>query len=251
MPRRFYDAFVRQIAEHIRLATFFTCIPRQERDANAIALPTHSVGRTGRRSAAAPLFSHATLEPQVAVEALTKASSEVTITVNEVKARAGGASTSFVYGEVMLESLPSLASSLQLTSADVFVDIGSGLGGVCLYLAMTTPVAELKVFMQDTDIHARWSAVSKRWSDFAQGRTVVYCNNLVFAETDKIKLLSLLAASNVCRMCVLTSLNADRGAVNGKKRKTVSTDFVAVYPTKSTFDIDTTHGRATCHVFKR
>lgn len=53
---------------------------------------------------------------------------------------AGGNPT---YGEITFEGLTTLLRDLKLTEKDVFYDLGSGVGKVCVQVALTTPAAAI------------------------------------------------------------------------------------------------------------
>lgn len=57
------------------------------------------------------------------------------------------------YGEITIESVAQLLNDLALTNHDLFFDLGSGVGKVCMQVALTTPARAIGIELSPTRCH--------------------------------------------------------------------------------------------------
>lgn len=94
------------------------------------------------------------LRPEVAEEVINSAYKNITgfglnVEESEIIKSKGGSAT---YGEIRFSSLQTLLNDLNLTKGDTFYDLGSGVGKVCMQVALVTPAKAIGIELSTTRV---------------------------------------------------------------------------------------------------
>lgn len=82
------------------------------------------------------------------------------------------------YGEITTESVAQLLNNLKLTSKDIFYDLGSGVGKVCVQVALTTPAQAVGVELSPT----RYQGAQLIKEELIKRNILINSNKLKFIE---------------------------------------------------------------------
>jgi precorrin-6B methylase 2 len=107
------------------------------------------------------------------------------------------------YGEITTESVAQLLNDLHLTVKDLFFDLGSGVGKVCVQVALTTPARAIGVELSQT----RAQGAQRIKEELLKHNILTDANKLKFIEQNILNTdLSKATAIFMCSTCFSDSL---------------------------------------------
>lgn len=108
------------------------------------------------------------LEPGVAEEIINNSYKDITgFGLNsEESALISSKGGNATYGEIRFQSLQTLLDDLNLTSKDTFYDLGSGVGKVCMQVALVTPAKAIGIELSKTRVTKAREALQRIEHDY-------------------------------------------------------------------------------------
>jgi hypothetical protein len=200
-----------------------------------------------------------------------RAVAQIFARIGKSDVRQAAGRTELNVGEISTDGVTYLIARCQLQQADIFIDVGSGVGNVIAQVALESLVnraigievranlASLgsKAIVDATPIYPRLSQavnrqgdvldLAKDWSLVADC-TVLYCNNLVFTEEANLSLHHLCCVLSTLRIVVLGT------EVCPRHRRRCTKAFCMLWGKEaSTLNVQTEfrHNHVTFHVYTR